>query len=287
MQNVPNVRALWSPRAVLGEGPLFDTRADRVLWLDIKGRQLFCCDPHGNDRETYALPHRLCSLDVPPPGWAPPNTPGRHYLSCGDHGFGWVTLHGSTLTVSALAHPETHMPSNRFNDGKTGPDGRYWAGTMDDAEAEASGSLYAFSAEGTVARLDSGYQVTNGPAFAPGGKLVLHSDSAAQTVYAFTLNENGQLADKRVWRRYAPGEGYPDGMTIDGEGNVFIALWDGWRVDQLDLDGNLMSSISMPTARPTSCALSASEPGVLFVTSAAIGRPPEDTLAGSLFRVEL
>lgn len=286
-QQAPSVRAIWSPRAILGEGPIFDARSGRVLWLDIKGRRLYSCDGEGQNRRTFELPQRLCSLDVPPLAWTTPDTPGEHYLGCGDHGFGWVTIDGDKIITRRLCHPETALASNRFNDGKSGPDGRYWAGTMDDEEKSASGSLYAFSSDGSAEKLDGGYRVTNGPAFGLDGATVLHTDSAAQTIYAFTRMPSGALNGKRVWRQYADGEGYPDGMTTDSYGNVWVALWDGWCVEKLSPQGNVLQKIAVPTARPTSCVFSKAEPNVMFVTSASIGLPESDALAGSLFRIEL
>lgn len=285
----PIVEAIWSPRAVLGEGPVYDARNGRVLWLDIKGRKLFSCDSEGSDRHTFNLDRRLCSLDVPPRGWqVPASAPrGDHYLGCGDHGFGWITLADGRLSTIAICDPEAHLETNRYNDGKSGPDGRYWAGTMDDAEGHASGTLYAFAPDGTVTALDNGYRVTNGPAFSTDSPVVFHTDSAAQTIYAFDRMAEGSLSNKRVWRQYAEGEGYPDGMSIDAAGHVWVAIWDGWRVEKISPAGELLQKIQLPTARPTSCAFSAAVPGVLFVTSASIGLPDSDALAGSLFRIKV
>ena len=186
-----------------------------------------------------------------------------------------------------IADPEAHLPENRFNDGKLGPDGRYWAGTMHDPEKETSGSLYAFAPDGAVTLLDNNYRVTNGPTFSPNGRVVYHTDSAAQTVFAFDLTQDGELTNKRPFVRFAPGEGYPDGMTTDSDGNLWIAMWDGARIEKISPQGKRLGFLAMPTPRITSCVFTGEDDAILYATSASIGLEDADELAGGLFRVTL
>ena len=282
------VECAWPAGAVLGEGPVYDTRRGRLVWLDIKGLKLYAYEVANGSQRTWNLKQRLCSIDLAPNGWeSPPHFGGDTFLGCGDHGFGWISLESEHVVIESIVHPEADLPLNRFNDGKIGPDGRYWAGTMDDTETAATGSLYAFSRDGSWSRLDTGYRVTNGPAFSPDGRTVYHTDSALQTIYAFDLTLGGALTDKRVFHQFAEGEGYPDGMTCDAEGCIWIAMWDGHRIEKLSAYGERLGSVAMPVARPTSCAFSTSDQNLLFVTSAAIGSPQGDATAGSLLSVRL
>jgi D-xylonolactonase len=283
------VTCLWRAGALLGEGPCWDPRLGRLVFLDIKGRRVHAFSPATGARQSWETDGRICSLDVPGAGWVAPEGLGATpYLSTGDAGFAWLSLDGETPRLLPIAHPEAHLTENRFNDGKSGPDGRYWAGTMHDPETHATGTLYAFAPEIDAVALDGGYRVTNGPAFAPDGRTVYHNDSALQTVYAFDLDGEGRLANKRVLVRFGEGEGYPDGMTTDAEGNLWIAMWDGWRVEKVSSSGERLGAVSIPAARVTSCVFGGEDGRTLFVTSARIGcSETDDPLAGALFAVRL
>lgn len=202
-------------------------------------------------------------------------------------GLAWVGVAEHAVEILALGHPEVDQRDNRFNDGASGPDRRYWAGTMDDAEKRATGSLYAFTPDGEYAVLDTGYRVPNGPAFSPDGSIVYHSDSARGEVYAFDLLPDGSLGDKRVFARFEDHAGSPDGMTADTDGNLWIAMWDGARIEKVSPSGERVGSIPIPTRRPTSCTFVDEACTEMYVTSASIGLGPEDKLAGGLFHVRL
>ncbi len=181
-----------------------------------------------------------------------------------------------------LAQPEAHLPGNRFNDGKADPSGRVWFGSMDDAEAAVSGSLYRLDPDGTMELVDTGYGVANGPAISPDGRTLYHADSAARVVYAFNIGPDGALAGKRVHIRFAEAEGYPDGMTVDAEGGLWVAHWDGGRVTRFRPDGRPERHVALPVSRVTSVAFFGTDLDQMAITTAAIGRD-EEPLAGALF----
>jgi len=279
---------VWPARAKLGEGPCWDRRSEQLFWVDLKAGRLHAYQRVEGTRESWNLPDRICSLDLPPSGWsAPEGLRGAHFIGCGDFGFGWIGVTRDSVEVVPICNPRREQPNNRFNDGRSGPDGTYWAGTMDDAEELASGALYSFRANGEFTVLDDGYRVPNGPAFSPDGAIVYHADSALQVIYAFELGPDGGIDGKRPMVRFAEGEGYPDGMTTDREGNIWVALWDGARVEQVSPKGERMASIPVPTARPTSCVFADPECTEMYVTSASIGLPEDDGQAGALFRARL
>lgn len=202
-------------------------------------------------------------------------------------GLAWVGVAEHAVEILALGHPEVDQRDNRFNDGSSGPDRRYWAGTMDDAEIRATGSLYAFSTDGSYELLDTGYRVPNGPAFSTDGSVVYHTDSVLREIYAFELAPDGALANRRLFARFGDHEGTPDGMTTDLDGNLWVAMWDGARVEKLSPDGERLGSVPIPTRRPTSCVFTDAECTEMYVTSASVGLGPGDRLAGGLFRVRL
>lgn len=284
------VDCVWQADAVLGEGPLWHPPEQCLYWLDIKGRHLHRYRHEGKEKRSWRLPLRIGSIAVPPPAWPRPAiTCDMTFLAGTEHGFAWLILSGDSAWVSPIRDPEEHLPGNRFNDGKLGPDGRFYAGSLDDSEQEERGSLYALDRDFRVTRVDSGYKVTNGPAFAADGRTVYHTDSARRTIYRFMLSStDGQLTDKQVFRQFKDGEGYPDGMTTDRVGNLYVAMWDGWRIEKLSPNGETLGVITMPVARPTSCIFAGEDERVLFATSASIGTETgQQPLAGGLFRIEL
>jgi sugar lactone lactonase YvrE len=256
-------------KAVLGEGPIWVQRHQALHWVDIKGRKIFRRSFEG-DLRSWETPLRICSL-------APRESGG--FIAGTENGLAWVDPENGRYEL--FADPEPERPTNRFNDGKVDRQGRFWAGTMDDAELEASGALYRLDAALQPHRVDDGYKVTNGPAFSPDGRIMYHNDSALQITYAFDLDETGGASNRRVFLKFSEGDGYPDGMTVDAEGCLWIAFWDGWCVRRFSPEGALLETLKVPTARPTSCAFGGPDLDHLFISSAAIGLDGPD--AGGLF----
>ena len=282
-------QCIWPARAVLGEGPCWHEESRSLLWLDIKGRRLFRYFEDTGEKREYALPLMVGSVAVPPDGWSVKRNEAALTLLAGtEKGFAWLILRKHEVELEIIADPESHLPGNRFNDGKIGPDGRFYAGTMDNEENLATGALYALNPKFEVMQLDAGYRVTNGPAFSPDGRIVYHNDSARQIIYRFVLATDGSLRDREIFHRFSEGEGYPDGMTTDRYGNLYVAMWDGWRIEIFDPNGQRRKPIQFPVARVTSCTFAGKNEHLLFVTTAATGTHPEEQpLAGGLFRLVL
>lgn len=268
-----------SDRAVLGEGPVWHPAEQALYWLDIKGRTINRFDPATARRSSWTVPFRIASL-------APRARGG--FVAGSDRGF--VAIDAAFTTFDTLCDPEAALPSNRFNDGKVDRAGRFWAGTMDDTEQQASGSLYRLDAEGTCVRVDGGYRVTNGPAFSLDGRIMYHSDSALQTIYRFDLDAGGAVSGKRVLATFGTDDGYPDGMTVDAEGCLWVSFWDGWCLRRLSPRGEVVRQVPLPVARPTSVAFGGAALDELYVTSATIGLGAaalaEQPAAGGLMRLD-
>jgi sugar lactone lactonase YvrE len=278
MADDKNVTCVADVKAVLGEGPVWVEREEALYWVDIKGRRIFRRSFDGA-LTSWEPPFPICSL-------APRASGG--FVAGSENGFAFVDPEAGRYELHA--NPEPERETNRFNDGKLDRDGRFWAGTMDDEEGMASGALYRLGADREWRRVDDDYRVTNGPAFSPGGRVMYHNDSALRTIYAFDLDEIGEASNKRVFAHFTAPHGYPDGMTVDGEGCLWVAFWDGWCVQRFSPDGECIDTIAVPVERPTSCAFGGPNYDHLFITSARIGLN-EDALAaqpeaGGLFVVK-
>jgi sugar lactone lactonase YvrE len=258
MPQQPLVHCVADVHAVLGEGPVWVTREAALYWLDIKGRTIFRLAEDG-ELSRWPTPFRVGSI-------AP--RVGGGFIAGTDQGIAEIDL--STGLLHILFNPEEDRPNNRFNDGKVDRSGRLWAGTMDDQERQASGTLYRFDADLRWIAVDEDYRVTNGPAFSPDGRLMYHNDSARQVTYVFDLDREGNATNRRSFLRFAEGDGYPDGMTVDAEGCLWVAFWDGACVRRFSPDAELIETAEMPVARPTSCAFGGPNLDRLYITSASI-----------------
>lgn len=278
MDTGPEVRCVADVAAVLGEGPTWVPHEDALYWVDIKGRKIFRLDGAGALRE-WETPFRICSL-------APLR--GGGFVAGTERGFATVEL--DPLKFEPFGNPEADRPQNRFNDGKLDREGRFWAGTMDDNEQAVSGALYRLDRDRSWSRVDDDYRVTNGPAFSRSGRLMYHNDSARQITYVFDLDDRGIPSNRRTFARFAAGDGYPDGMTVDAEDCLWIAFWDGWCVRRFSPAGECLATISLPVQKPTSCAFGGAAMNRLYVTSASVGlsdaERADQPCAGGLFMLE-
>ena len=259
MADDKNVSCVADVKATLGEGPVWVEREQALYWVDIKGRRIFRRTLAG-ELAIWEPPLQVASL-------APRRQGG--FVAGTEKGFALIDPEAGRYDV--LADPERARTTNRFNDGKVDRAGCFWAGTMDDEEKAASGALYRLCAGLDPVRVDDGYRVTNGPAFSPDGRLMYHNDSTRQVTYVFDLDDGGEAYDRRVFAQHEEGGGYPDGMTVDAEGCLWIAFWDGWCLRRFSPSGELIGTLELPVQRPTSCAFGGPGLDQLFITSARVG----------------
>jgi D-xylonolactonase len=272
---VTNVRVIESAgRCRLGEGPLWSDREQALYWVDILG-QAACRLRIADDRVTrWPLPDLI--------GWLIERTDAPGFVAGLGRDVVYLTL--DPLTITPIARPEPQLDDHRLNDAKADAAGRIWCGTMQVDCRSESGALFRLDPDGTLSRWDHGYRVTNGPAFSPDGRHLYHTDSLRRIVYRFTLRDDGSLAEREHFIRVDPDSGVPDGMTVDADGGVWIALWGGARVSRYTRDGRLDRSIALPASQITSCAFGGPALDRLYVTSAAEG--VDEPLGGALFELD-
>lgn len=280
------VELIVDERAIIGEGPWWDSALGVLYWIDIKGKALHAYDP-GTERD------RRLSLASMPGAVVGRRSGGLVMVM--EEGFAFVDP--QTGVSSPFLDPEAHLAGNRYNDGKCDSRGRFWAGTMDDAEKETKGSLYRLDPDLGCKRILGGVGISNGLAFSPDDTLMYYIDTWTRRVDAFDFEvETGVISNRRVAFEVPESMGGPDGMTIDEDGMLWVALWGGWGVGRWDpRSGRLIEKVDLPVEKVTSCVFGASGRGDaaldrLYMTTASIGLGPDDLrrqpAAGGLFVLE-
>ncbi|WP_375288480.1 SMP-30/gluconolactonase/LRE family protein [Sphingomonas sp.] len=261
-------------RDQLGEGTLWSAREGALYWTDILAPALNRLVLATGEVTRWPMPEPL--------GWVAERE-GGGFIAGFRSGFAELDL--EPLTIRPFLSPEPELPGNRMNDGKADAAGAIWCGTMDMAEDQDSGALYRLAPDRSLARADGGYRVPNGPAFSADGRWLYHSDTARRTVFRFARLDEARLGEREVFIRIGEDDGYPDGMTVDGEGHLWIAHWGGSRVSRFSPDGTLDRAIALPAKQCTNVAFCGEALDVLYVSSAATGLPDSEH-DGALFRVE-
>lgn len=260
----------------VGEGPAWDAGAGCLIWVDITGCRVHELGLDGQLRSWDAGDHV---------GAAAPRTAGGLVLATRT-GFASLDRDG---TVTPLVPVEADVPGNRMNDGKCDPQGRFWAGTMPYQDKPGAGSLYRFDPDHRVTRVLSGLGLANGLGWSPDGKTFYFIDSTTQSVAAYDFEPgHGVLSDRRQVAAIDPAEGMPDGMTVDDEGCLWVALWGGGCVRRYRPDGTIAAVVHLPVSQVTSCAFGGPDRGDLYITSAAHQLSEQQLAAephaGGLFR---
>lgn len=263
--------------AEVGEGPTWDARRQRLWWVDIPQGAIHMFDPFsGTDHVSYA---------GQPVGAAVVRQLGGLLLAVRD-GFA-VFQHGQ---VEIVAEVEAEHVENRMNDGKVGPDGTFWAGTMALDSAPGAGALYRLHADHRVDTVLRGLTIPNGIDWSPDGQTMYFIDSGQGSVTAFSYDQqNGAISDPTTLLTIPAEEGLPDGMTVDAAGYLWVAVWGGAVVRRYAPDGTLAASVTLPISQVTSCAFGGPNLQDLYITTASAGlslaQRAEQPQAGALFRV--
>lgn len=276
-----NIQCVTQTRSLLGEGPTWSPRDSALYWVDILTPSVHCYDTHkGTDTEvkvgsmvSVAIPKATGGLLVATPG-------------------GLMTLDLASKNLSFFCHPESDRPGNRYNDGKCDRMGRLWIGTLDMGTAANRGNLFRVNADGLWKKMDTGFTVANGLGWSPDNKRMYFADTPRRTIYVYDFDlMTGTIANRRAFITLDASDGTPDGMTVDEDGCLWVAIWDAWRVSRYSPEGQEILRIKMPVPRPTSCCFGGANLDTLYVTSASV-RLNEEALAsaplsGSLFSIRI
>ena len=261
-------------RALLGEGPVWDAAASVLYWVDIDRCLVHRFDPATGEDETMDA--------VEPAGAVVPRAAGGLALAR-KSGFAFVERWGAPpRTIAAV---ETDRLDTRMNDGACDRRGRFWAGTMETSLATGKGSLYRLERDGSVTRVLADVTCSNGIGWSLDDRTMFYVDTGKGAVDAFDFDlESGAISRRRRVVEVDRADGLPDGLVVDAEGCLWVALWEGWAVHRYAPDGTLLGAVEMPAARLTKCAFGGPALDELYVTTAAPDEPdPRQPHAGGIF----
>ena len=269
----PPVRLVWDLGTQLGEGPVWCADQQALWFVDIKGGAIHRYEPATGGRESFAIGGK--------PSFIVPAADGG--LLVGSENsicrFADGKLGDPVATIAMPAH-------NRTNDATVDGAGRLWLGTMDDDEALETGALYCLD-RGVLHATPAKAIVTNGPAVSSDGQHLYFVDSVRRQIWRYPITQGPNLGEPELFLQLGPADGHPDGVVLDSEGCLWVALWDGWAVRRYAPDGTLLLQVDLPCARVTKLAFGGPDLKTAYVTTARVGLHADELeqqpLAGALF----
>jgi sugar lactone lactonase YvrE len=263
------------PLAHHGEGPVWDERDGSLYWVDMLAGDVLqmTCSSVVHRHHVGAVAAALR-----------PRRAGGMVIAV-ERGFALAEPGWRHLRALPQAFADTAI---RMNDGGCDPQGRFYCGTMAYDATEGAGTVYRLDPDGTVHIVLTGVTVSNGLAWCPKGQLAYYVDSATQRIDAFDFDpEGGQFHNRRPLVTVQAHLGTPDGMTVDSQGGLWVALWDGAAVHRYTPDGALDAVISLPTPRVTACTFGGADLRDLYITTSALGLDTPGSAAGAVFRAQV
>lgn len=269
-------------QAELGECPRWHAAERRLYWVDIARNELHRFNPASGTDEVRRL--------AAPVGCFAFRKRGGLLLAMKD---------GLALLDDWAAEPRPFgeqilagRADLRFNDGRTDPSGRFWAGTVNMAKSAPDATLYKIEANGRIERIESGMLTCNGAAFNADGTAFRHADTPSHELRGYEVDPaSGTLSGRRIVARFPEGRGRPDGGSFDVEGCYWSALFDGSRVVRLSAEGETLATVALPVTRPTMIAFGGEDLRTAYVTTARVGLSEEQLAAqphaGAIFAFEV
>lgn len=258
-------------QAVLGEGLRWDARREEILALDILAGRVYRGRVHDDGDLTRVRDYTLQGTV----GAIVPVQGDEGWVLAAGRGFVFLSPNGDVTPILEVS-PE----GTRMNDGACDPQGRLWAGTLADDFRPGGGALYRLDRDGHVELMLKDLTISNGLGWSPDGGTMYVVDSGPGVIHAFTFHSHtGTISDGRVLVTVAKDTGTPDGLTVDTEGDIWVAIYGGGRVHRYYPDGVLRETLHLPAAQSTSCAFAGADLSRLYVTTATEGWTDEQRRA--------
>jgi sugar lactone lactonase YvrE len=272
------VELVVDAHAKLAESPVWDDRTGRLYWVDLLGGIVHLTDVGTGTDDAIPIGQAIGAVGL---------CQDHHLVIAIEEGFGLLDPATGDFAVIAPVDPEDD--TMRMNDGKVDPSGRFWAGSMDFDGHAGAGALYRLEADRSVTRVFDGLAIPNGIDWSTDGGTMYFIDSGTGRVDRFDYNDaDGNVSSRQTVVAIPPSQGLPDGMTLDADGYLWVALFDGWAVHRYAPDGRLERRIEVPAQQVTSVAFGGPGYDELYITTGQEGFPPggrpDQPHAGGVFR---
>lgn len=268
-------------RNTLGEGPLWSPDHNALFWIDIIEGKLFRFSPSTQKTKCWEIGAKTAVVAA--------TSDSRLLLACQNF---LLLFDPETGTGDRLLDFEMNMPNNRPNDGKVDPAGSFWFGTTDDLEQTVAGTVYRFGRDRKLTPVLEGIGNPNTFVWSPDKRKFYTADSVRQIMWVFEYDvDTGDISNRREFFSLAGTDIIPDGSTVDVQGYLWNAQWNGWRIVRYAPDGSVDRIVEMPVACPTSCIFGGEGLNILYVTSARKGQTEQalkqQSDAGALFALDV
>ena len=278
---VSEFRCVLEAKALVAECPRWHPIEQRLYWVDIYEPSLNCFDPATAQTWKWPMPERIGCFAFRREGGIIAGMQSGLFLVEFDRG----------VQTQCVFSFEADNPHTRFNDGRSDPQGRFWAGTVVETMDKRVGSLFRYDPDGRCTRMVDKLICSNGLAFSADGRTMYHSDSRQDYVWAWDFaGESGDISNQRVFIAIDIQEGRPDGAAVDAEGFYWICHVGAWRLARYSPDGMIDRVIGLPTQRPTMCAFGGEDLRTLYVTTAtyplSAAELRKQPLAGGIFAMK-
>jgi L-arabinonolactonase len=266
--------------ASCGESPMWSVREQALYWTDNLGGRIHRLEPERGSAQSFVLGQDVMTIGL--------RESGGLVLALAKQ----LAFYEPGGELELLMGVEQDQPRNRFNDGKTDRRGRYWAGTMDDTDWDKpSGSLYRLDPDFELSRLQGSVVCANGLGWSPDDRTLYFCESFRYEIFAYDFDPDaGAISARRVFATVDQNSGgFPDGLTVDGEGGVWSVQNGAGRVVRYAPDGGVTHEVEVPLPQPTSCIFGGRDLDVLYITTSRQNMTPEQLrrypLSGSVFAV--
>ena len=292
------VKSILDTQCQLGEGAIWNSETQELYFIDIEGCNLFVykegnkltsISPRDQMLRKYYVGEKIGSMGYRIGTVVPTNDPNKVIIPLQN---GIFEFDLTTREKTLFSNPEEQLESNRMNDGKCDPAGRLWVGSMHLEQIKGAASLYKIEPDGTHEKMIDSVTISNGIVWSLDEKTMYYIDTPTGVVQAFDYEKaTGNISNGRTACVIPESLGYPDGMTIDAEGMLWIALWNGNAVTRWNpTTGKMIQKIEVPAHNVSSCAFGGKNLETLFITSARVDMTEEELekmpLSGNVFAVK-
>lgn len=266
-----DIQPLFNLRCHHGEGPVWDPESQQFYWVDLMQGQFFIGDWASSRVETHVIGQPLGVLAL--------REKGGVVMALRD---GFFTYDTHKRTLEEVQPTEAEVAATRFNDGAVDPQGRFWAATMTYDGRKPIGNLYCLDESGAVQRQEQNLMLPNGMGWSMDRSTYFFADTERHVIYAYDYDlETGSLSNRRNFIEFGP-EGFPDGLTVDVNDHLWVAMWQEAKISHFDEEGRKVEDIALPVSHPTSCCFGGPERKHLLITTSQRPLSPEQKKAAPL-----